>query len=77
MKVWVIKYALTTGVKEVDALPTHPGYVIERGGYNGMKLGRDAFLSEAEALAGAELKRLNKIKSLKQQIEKLERMTFK
>ena len=84
MKVWITKYALTKGIYEIDAEfcesvdPTmqmikNP---TNRYGeyYNGE--GKEWHKTKEKAVEGANSMRLDKIKSLKKQIEKLEKMEF-
>lgn len=75
---YLAKYALSSGIKAIDCKPPgSTGYCQQVGGYGLYKLGKDVFETESEAVANAEDHRVKKIASLKKQIEKLERMTFK
>ena len=77
MKVWVTKYALTTGVTEHDCIISSiKGYVqLEEFG-DLKKLGREAFGDRNAAIAKAEDMRIKKIASLRRQIAKLEALKF-
>lgn len=77
MKIWITKYALTLGVQEADGEQVMSKYIEVPGNYGLFKLGRDVHLSKTEAIAAAEAMRTKKLASLKQQIEKLERLVFK
>lgn len=77
--VWVVKYALTDGVRRTAATKTSDNeYVLCRSinAFWSFKIGKDVFLTEEEALQAAEKMRLKKIKSLQKQIKKLEEMRF-
>lgn len=77
--VLVSKYALTDGIvkaKVKDAWCSK-GYVYAEGyGWNALKLGRDAHLTERDALVAAEEMRARKIKSLQKTIGRLEALNF-
>lgn len=80
-KVFITKYALTEGIKEVetDVRKNEVGnyeYVLY-GNYSFFRIGSDAFTDKSEALKKAEEMRQNKIASLRKQIEKLEKLSFK
>lgn len=80
MKVWITKYVLTEGIQELDVdppsqdIPTlirHPdGYPCYHGEGGDWHRSRDAALVRAETV------RQKKIKAVKKQLERLERMTF-
>lgn len=81
-KVFITKYALTSGISEINAevkeTPEHfkkRCYVRTNGLIQGF-YNDDFHLTKEEALIDAEKKRKKKIESLKKQIEKLERLTF-
>jgi hypothetical protein len=82
MKVWITKYALTSGVftREVDEPTDHdPGTIVDRSSgchdiYN--VHGRDWHRTREGALARAVEMRAAKIKSLGKQINKLRAMTI-
>ena len=81
MKVWITKYALTEGIQEIEA--------DDRSGGDGMVKridadwgpyfhgeGKEWHRSRDAAVVRAEAMRQAKIKSVKKQLERLERMTF-
>jgi hypothetical protein len=77
-KVWISKYALTTGVYEQEVkIPTefpemcHPVDTMLQHFHKG-----DWFLTREEAVARAEDLRKKKIAAVKNQLKKLEGMTF-
>ena len=86
MKVWITKYALTSGIEEIDSdkvsrlsiddcgyltfVRSKVGYCMEGYTKNDYKLDKDSAVAKAEEM------RQKKIESLKKQIEKLERMRF-
>lgn len=80
-KVFITKYALTSGVKEVETeihkstFKDCPDYVRDSA-YSFPSIGKDAFLDKSEALNKAEDMRKKKIVSLRKQIEKLEKLSF-
>lgn len=79
-KVYITKYALSTGIEKVntDLYRSSIGnrYYI-RAGYNCYFIGVDAFTIESQAIEKAEEMRIKKIASLKKKIEKLEKLNFK
>lgn len=79
-KVFITKYALTKGIKEIEAdiIRSRFGneeYVIDDS-YSYF-LRKDAFTDKSEALKKAEEMKIRKIASLRKQIEKLEKLSFK
>ena len=80
MKAWITKYALTSGIQEIEAEGSESGNMIREVGqsaygyYHGR--GKEWHLSYAEAAVRAEEMRLAKIKSVKKQLAKLEAMSF-
>lgn len=81
MKVWITKYALTNGVIENDAEicidADETGNMISCGignYYHGE--GKEWHKTKESAIKKADEMRQKKIESLKEQIEKLERMRF-
>lgn len=80
-KVFITKYALTSGIKEVETeihksiFKDFPNY-IRNSAYRFHYIGKDAFLNKSEALQKAENMRKKKIASLRKQIEKLEKLSF-
>lgn len=80
-KVFITKYALTEGIKEIetDIRRNEVGnykYVLY-GNYSCFYIGKDAFTDKSEALKKAEEMKIRKIASLRKQIEKLEKLSFK
>lgn len=84
MKVYVTKYALTTGIQEHEVEEGTVNdisrkYVYARSGHGismQFVMGRDAFATRAEALQVAEKARKAKIESLNKQIRKLGELNF-
>ena len=79
MKVWITKYALTSGIKEIECEDCENGAVKEIENslptfYHGE--GKEWHQTKESAIQKAEEMRQNKIASLKKQIEKLERLRF-
>lgn len=80
---WISKYALTKGIypaKCEEPSPSTPGLIVGHSGrwseyYHGE--GRDWHRTEADAIAKAETMRTRKIDSLRKQIDKLEKLSFK
>jgi len=80
MKVWLTKYALSSGIEVVEDARIENGRVYPGGKYFSFTvfhLGDDAHDTEVAAIADAEKRRLKKLGSLHKQIAKLERMEFK
>ncbi|HDZ9010909.1 TPA: hypothetical protein RUY31_003619 [Klebsiella quasipneumoniae subsp. similipneumoniae] len=78
MKVFVTKYALSSGPFVVEAKIMFKGNMAswEAGGYTQTAHGKDFWLNEEEALADCERRRLAKIKSIDKQRKKLEEIKF-
>lgn len=81
MKVWISKYASSEVIFERETDPNYlwrPSgiYVRVDGLYGSYKLGRDAHTTREAAVAAAEAMRIKKIASLREQIAKLEKLTF-
>ena len=85
MKVWITKYALSEGIKEVEAelcLDTDKtGNMIKCELISGFNSyfhgeGRDWHKTREAAIKKAEEMRQKKIESLKKQLQKLEKMRF-
>ncbi|WP_431785830.1 hypothetical protein [Paenibacillus lactis] len=79
MKVWISKYALTTGIYEIEARETHsPNMVVDAKDslamYHGE--GKEWHKSKEEAIKRAEIMRKKKIESLEKQLQKLKEMKF-
>ena len=81
MKVWITKYALSSGIEHIDVLQSesHPDMVTDvlHRHRSFHEEGRDWHRTEAAAIAEAEKMRVAKIASLKKQIAKLEKLSFK
>lgn len=80
MKIYFFKYALTTGIKEMEvevekSRTTEKSYFKEDGviSYEGV----DWAFTKSEAIFKAEIMRNKKLESLHRQIEKLNKLTFK
>jgi hypothetical protein len=76
MKVWFSKYAITLGVQEREVHDLRDGWVRVLPYFNSFKMGRDVHDTPEAAIAAAEVDRVNRIASLRRQIEKLESMSF-
>lgn len=79
-KVWLTRYALSDGisheeVQEISRIDRVDKYFLV-GRFYWYELGKDIFINKYEAMAKAEEMRIAKIKSLKKQIEKLEKLKF-
>ena len=80
-KVFITKYALTKGIKEIEADIIRSRF--EDGEYvrdvlcSYLCIGEKAFTYKSEALKKAEEIKIRKIASLRKQIEKLEKLSFK
>jgi hypothetical protein len=80
MKVWITKYALTTGIFEVEVRDVENGMVAHKQQgcydiyYHGQ--GNEWHLNVESAIAKAEDMRKKKIAALKKQIAKLEKADF-
>ena len=75
MKVWITKYALTSGITEHDAEPCGDDMV--KYGLMQYAHGKDWHGSRISALIHAENMRIAKIASLKKSIARLEAISFK
>ena len=79
MKVWITKYALTSGIFEVDAETcTSPSLIAVRtpGELTAYFHNNDWHKSKEDAIARAEAMRTKKIASIRKSIAKLEEMSF-
>jgi len=77
MEMWISKYALTAGIEKAEGKLTDSDYFCKSSDYwTSFKVGRDAHATLEEANAAAEAARVKKIKSLKKQIEALEKLQF-
>lgn len=77
-KVYVTKYALTEGPFTAEAEILFDGSMAswKVSGYGQTAHGKDFWLTEQEAIADCERRRLAKIKSIDKQRKKLEEMKF-
>ncbi|WP_293666487.1 hypothetical protein [uncultured Parabacteroides sp.] len=80
-KVFITNYALTKGIIEKEAeirsYRDESKYAYVRGESIGYRMAKEAFYNHEDAIKKAEEMRQKKISSLKKQIEKLEKLTFK
>ena len=81
MKVWLTKYALTTGIECRDDMKEKDGCVSNGMAYSTSRhyrfaTGKDWYKTEKEAIDRAESMRKKKIDSHKKAISKLETITF-
>lgn len=78
MKVYITKYALSDGILEKDAeeCDRFPGMIRTDDGAHFHGEGKDWTRTKEAAVVRAQEMKSKKIKSLKKQIEKLERMKF-
>lgn len=80
MKVYLTKYALSDGIKEIEAergVSAADGLITwEKHGYSQYAHKGEWFRTLEEAVADAEERRFKKLASLKKQIEKLRKLTF-
>lgn len=83
MRVWITKYALTKGILEVDSetvkdfhVRGNSIYYREQTGYPQGFHDGEWYEDQQVAIAKAEEMRQKKLASLKQQIEKLEKIVF-
>lgn len=76
MKVWITKYALTEGIRELDVVEDGNGMV--HAGINPPFYFHegDFYPTKDEAIAAANIMREKKIANLLKQIEKLKQKTF-
>ena len=79
-KVYITKYALSTGIKEaivVGKFKVGNMIIVNVVGYHiSFEIGLDAFFSKDEAIEHAEKMRLNEIENLKNKITMLENLKF-
>lgn len=76
-KVFITKYALTTGIKEIEADIIRSRFEDREYLCSYFRIGENAFTDKSEALKKAEEMKIRKIASLRKQIEKLEKLSFK
>lgn len=75
MKVYVTKYALTAGIKEMEGRLLE-GYFKPDKGYSGLITKNHFFEKREDAVAAADKMRQKKIASLESQIKKLKQKSF-
>lgn len=75
-KVYFVKYALSTGISLEQVSRGAGNYVFLRGYYHAYEPGLDVAATWPEAVQLAEQLRQKKLKSLRKQLEKLERIEF-
>ena len=81
MKLFMTKYALSEGIKEVKESTAYAGHYVDGvtrlcGYLSSYRFGTDVFKTHKEAVLNAELRREKKIISLKRSIANLEKMVF-
>lgn len=80
-KVFITKYALTSGIKEMELdirktdFAESPDYVRDAS-WTLFFIGKDAFLNKDDAIKRAEEMRKKKVASLEKQLDKLKRLSF-
>lgn len=77
MKIWITKYALSSGIKEAESkgVESDYGYLSAEGHWSSFSRKEYATTKE-DAIKQANDKRLKKIASLKKQIVQLENLKF-
>lgn len=77
MKAWVTKWALSSGIIEVDGEITSSGCLRYKSGeFTGYVFGNDFHQTKESAIARAEEMRIRKLKSLDKQIKKVSALKF-
>ncbi len=80
MKIWITRYALTSGIEEVEAELSHNDtmatYGKENGAYTQYAHNNDFHKTKEAAILWAEKMRLKKIASLQTSIEKMQMLRF-
>lgn len=76
MKVWITRYALSSGIKEADDGQQITPTMIKYGGHHYAHR-QDWHITREKAVARAEAMRDKKIASLKQSLAKMEKLEFK
>ena len=73
MKVWITKYALSSGIEEAetDDEPNSVGLFTVPNHFGYFRMNKDAFLSDLEARKAAETMRQEKIASFERQLAKI------
>lgn len=75
MKVFVTKYALSSGIQEVEGDTTPHGYFNPHGRY-GLYSKGEWFESKQDAIENAEERRIKKLQSLDKQVKKISALKF-
>ena len=75
-KVWLVKYALTSGITEEVVRSTNGDRVYAENSWCSYKIGRDVFADHGDAVKAAEALRQKKLGGLRKQIAKLEKLKF-
>lgn len=80
-KVFITNYALTKGIceeeAEIKSYKDGTTFAYTKKQFTGYKIGSEAFYRYEDAVVKAEELRQKKIASLKKQIEKMEKLSFK
>jgi predicted nucleotide-binding protein (sugar kinase/HSP70/actin superfamily) len=80
IEAWITKYALTQGIRKVDAIlcsdVSEKMISTVNNGYTEYYHANEWFLTREEAVAQAEVLRTRKIESLKKSIQKMEKLKF-
>lgn len=79
MKIWITKYALTTGIYEIEAKETHSPSMVSDANhplsmYHGE--GKEWHKSKEDAIQMAEMMKNKKIESLEKQLKKVKKLKF-
>lgn len=75
MKVWITKYALSSGIFTAEVKDTGSTVVNVKGYYTGF-YGKDWHRTEKEAIARAEEMRAKRLQSLERQVKKISVLKF-
>ena len=80
MKIWITRYALTSGIEEVEAELSHNDtmatYGKGNGAYTQYDHNNDFHKTKEAAILWAEKMRIDKIASLQKSIEKMQKLRF-
>lgn len=79
MKAWITRYALTTGILEVEGTKHSEDmfeYKVPESSFIDWAHGNDWHETKEAAIAHADVMRIRKIKSLERSIEKLKKLRF-
>ncbi|MFN3858168.1 MAG: hypothetical protein ACK4RV_10480 [Caulobacter sp.] len=74
--VFVSKYAANGIITKEEVWDDQDGYVRRRYTYQSLLLGRDAHLTEGDAVKAAKAARDRRLASLRKQVQRLEALTF-